>query len=93
MANLIFEKDEKRGIAATCKSLDIVDKFINSYPDDGARDEGPGYWFHAGGKLFDLLEIFHSVTNAEINVYNESIVREMERYRHYFCSPDVKYKT
>ena len=27
------------------------------YHDDGGCDEGPGYWFRAGGSLFDCLEL------------------------------------
>lgn len=80
MANLVFEKDKNKRVEATWKSLGVVDKFINSYPDDGGCDEGPGYWFHAGGKLFDFLEILYSASEGEINVYDESIVREMGRY-------------
>jgi len=32
-----------------------VDQFINYYHDDGACEEGPSYWGHAGGKMFDYL--------------------------------------
>ncbi|MFW5754717.1 MAG: heparinase II/III domain-containing protein, partial [Marinilabiliaceae bacterium] len=91
MANLIFEKEESRRAEATWKSLGIVDKFINSYPDDGACDEGPGYWFHAGGKLFDFLEVLHNVSKGEINVYDEPIVREMGRYLYRVHIADDKF--
>ena len=80
MAILIFEKDSARRIEAIWKTCQIVDKFINSYPDDGGCDEGPAYWFHAGGHLFDYLEILYTATNGKINKYSEPLIQEIARY-------------
>lgn len=59
------------------RSLDV---FINSYPDDGACDEGPSYWKRAAASLLDCLELLHSASDGKIDIFNEPIIREMGKY-------------
>jgi hypothetical protein len=35
-----------------------LDSYLNSLGEDGGCDEGPSYWFAAGGSVFDCLELF-----------------------------------
>lgn len=56
---LLMEKDPEVKKDNVHKVLRSVDKFINYYHEDGGCDEGPSYWSHAGGKLFDVLELLH----------------------------------
>ena len=46
-----------------------LDKFINTYPDDGGCEEGPGYWNVAAGAMFDLLELLYSATSGAVDIY------------------------
>jgi hypothetical protein len=46
-AVLLLEADPQRRAASVYKIMRSLDNFINSYPDDGASDEGPGYWDRA----------------------------------------------
>jgi len=77
---LLLEQDETKRIKLVSKILKSLDRFVAPYPSDGGCDEGPGYWNHAAGKLFDCLEILHSATNGKIELYNEPLIQEMGRY-------------
>ncbi|WP_232834951.1 heparinase II/III domain-containing protein [Pleomorphovibrio marinus] len=77
---LLMEEDQQRKLDGIHKAMQSVDLFINSYPDDGACSEGPGYWSHAGGKMFDFLEVLDMYSSGEMTIYDQSIVREMGRY-------------
>src|SRR5690606_32493853 len=56
------------------------DLFINSYPNDGGCDEGPNYWSVAGGKLFDYLDLLHQITNGNIDIFSNDLIKNMGRY-------------
>ncbi len=78
-ALLLVRETERRtnNVARIMKSLDA---FIDNYPSDGGCDEGPGYWQHAAGSLFDCLDLLHTASDGEINVYDEALIAEMARY-------------
>ena len=77
---LLIEKDQTRRVAHVYRALQAVDNFIDPYPADGGCDEGPGYWNHAGGALYDCLEILHSATDGQINVFDEPLILEIGRF-------------
>lgn len=78
--NLLRETDSARRVKSVYKSLRSLDKFLDGYHDDGGCDEGPGYWGHAGGSLFDCLEILHSASTGKISVYDHPLIAEIGRY-------------
>ncbi|UCD51196.1 MAG: heparinase II/III family protein [Phycisphaerales bacterium] len=77
---LLIEADEDRRVAAVAKIARSLDHFFDAYEDDGGCDEGPGYWGRAGASLFDCLDLFHSASNGAIDVYDQSLVKEIGRY-------------
>ena len=79
-AILLLEGDEARRRQAVARSMASIDLFLNRYPEDGGCDEGPGYWGHAGGSLFDCLELLHWATDGSIDVYQDRLVREIGKY-------------
>jgi hypothetical protein len=79
-AVLLLEADPRRRTAAVYKIMRSLDNFINIYPDDGASDEGPGYWGRAGASLFDNLELLRSATNSTVDIYRAPLVRNMGQY-------------
>jgi len=79
-AVLLLEADPRRRTASVYKIMRSLDNFINIYPDDGASDEGPGYWGRAGASLFDNLELLRSATNGTIDIYRAPLVRNMGQY-------------
>jgi hypothetical protein len=79
-AALLLERDSNRRVAAVHKILLSLDNFLNGYADDGGCDEGPGYWFRAGGSLLDCLELLFSATSGALDVYGVPLIREIGRY-------------
>ena len=77
---LLVEPDAARRIGAVAKIVRSLDYFFDAYADDGGCDEGPGYWSRAGASLFDCLELLHSATAAQIDVYDQPLVQEIGRY-------------
>lgn len=77
---LLSEKDAGRRNTALAKCMRSLDMFINGYPDDGGCDEGPSYWGHAGGSLFDCLDLLYMASGEEINLFNNSLIRNIAEY-------------
>lgn len=77
---LLVESDPARRAAIAHKIVRSVDRFLDSYYDDGGCDEGPGYWGHAGGSLFDNLELLYSASDGKIDFYKVPLVGEIGRY-------------
>ena len=79
-AALCLEQDADRRRAIAAKAMRSLDRFLAGYPADGGCDEGPGYWRHAGGSLFDCLELLHGATGGAVDVYDEPLIGEIGRY-------------
>jgi hypothetical protein len=77
---LLMEEDPERKARNIYKTMRSVDKFINYYPSDGGCDEGPGYWGHAGGALFEYLEMLHMTTDGKIDIFDQEIIKNIGRY-------------
>lgn len=77
---LLMERDAARRAQFTHKVLRSLDRFLDSYHDDGGCDEGPGYWGRAGASLFDNLELLHSASRGAIDFYAVPLVKEIGRY-------------
>ena len=77
---LVIEKDPVKRAAGVYKAIFITDKFLNPYPADGGCDEGPGYWGHAGGSLFDCLELLYGASAGKINIYTDPLIRNIGTY-------------
>lgn len=77
---LLIEKDKDRLLKGVYKSMVSVDKFINYNHDDGACEEGPSYWGHAAGKMYDYLQILYDATNGEISIFSDPMIKNMGEY-------------
>jgi len=42
------------------RAVAALDRYLDAVPDDGGCDEGIGYWWRAGGSLFECLETLAS---------------------------------
>ncbi|MBC9794664.1 heparinase II/III domain-containing protein [Sinomicrobium weinanense] len=62
------------------KSMRSVDKFINYYKDDGACEEGPAYWDHAGGKMLEYLELLKNISGGKITLQDHPLIQNMGTY-------------
>ena len=86
---LLIEEDQAKKINGIKKVMRSVDRFINYYHDDGGCEEGPSYWSHAGGKLFEVLELLYKVSDGKIDIYGDPLIANMGRYiyRAYIADP------
>ncbi len=79
-ANLLIEKDETKRADALYRGMKIIDQYINGLGVDGGCDEGPSYWFAAGGCVYDALNLLHDATNGKLNIYNDQFIQKMGSY-------------
>ena len=79
-ATLLLERDEVRRAEAVYKIMRSLDLFIDSYPEDGGCDEGPGYWSRAAGSLYDSLELLYSASGGSLSIYDQRLILKMGQY-------------
>jgi Heparinase II/III-like protein len=79
-STLFIDRNEERRYKSVQKIMVCLDKFINTYPDDGGCEEGPGYWNVAAGAMFDALELLHSSTAGAIDIYGQPLITQMALY-------------
>lgn len=77
---LLMEKDQDRLTRAVEQSIRSVDIFIDYVKPDGACEEGPAYWGHAAGKLYDYLQILHDASYGAFDVFSDKQIRDMGEY-------------
>lgn len=77
---LLLEENPDKLAQAVHRTMVSTDKFINYNHDDGACEEGPSYWGHAAGKLYDYLQILHYATGGKVTVFDKPIIRNMGEY-------------
>ena len=77
---LLLEENRERLAALVYKTMHSVDQFINYNHDDGACEEGPSYWGHAAGKLYDYLQLLSNATGGKISIFNQPIIRNLGEY-------------
>jgi hypothetical protein len=80
MSTLLLEKDKNRRALMIHKSIIGLDSYINSLGDEGGCDEGPSYWFAAGGSTYDCLEMLNFATKGLVNIYSEPLIKKMGAY-------------
>lgn len=77
---LLMEDDSDKLSTAVYKTMQSVDEFINYVKEDGACEEGPSYWGHAAGKLYDYLQMLSNATNGKISLFDEPMIKDMGEY-------------
>ncbi len=79
-AALILERDEQKRRSAVFKIMKSLDNFLNSYPEDGGCDEGPGYWGRAAASLFECLEMLRGATRGAVDCSSDALVQRIGQY-------------
>lgn len=74
--------DRDRLAALAHKLMAVVDRFINTYGEDGGCDEGPSYWTVAAGAMLIFLEHLYGRTAGAVDIYAEPKIQAMGRYFH-----------
>lgn len=77
---MLMENDKDRLAQAVWKGIQSVDQYMNCVQGDGGIEEGPSYWSHAPGKLYDYLNALSMITGGKITIFDEKQVRDMGEY-------------
>ena len=77
---LLEVDDPRRRASLVAKVMRSLDRFLDYYADDGGCDEGPSYWGHAGGSLFENLELLRSASAGKIDAFRDPLVAQIGRY-------------
>lgn len=76
----LLENDRDKLAKAVYRTMTSVDHFINYTHEDGACEEGPSYWGHAAGKMYDYLQMLYDGTGGKISVFDQPIIKNMGEY-------------
>ena len=71
---MLMEDDANIKAKYVYKTMRSVDQFIDFYEDDGGCDEGPSYWGHAGGAMFEYLALLNKVSRGTIDIFDQEII-------------------
>lgn len=77
---LLLEEDRHRLVSMVIRVVRGLDAFLEGYGPDGGCDEGPSYWWRAGGSLFDCLDILRSASGGRLDGFTLPTVREMAAF-------------
>ncbi|WP_104385032.1 heparinase II/III family protein [Sphingobacterium sp. HMA12] len=77
---LLVEDNPDIQLAGIYKTMTSVDRFIDYIKKDGACEEGPSYWGHAAGKLYDYLKILALATQNKVSIFDNPLIRNMGEY-------------
>ncbi|RYY62964.1 MAG: hypothetical protein EOO05_00800 [Chitinophagaceae bacterium] len=77
---LLLEKDPQKRVDGVYKTMLSADQFINYYKNDGACEEGPAYWAHAGGMLYNYLSLLGMATGNKISIFDQPLVKNIGSY-------------
>lgn len=77
---LLVEDDPQERVDGIYKTMRSADQFINYYKEDGGCEEGPAYWSHAGGMLYNYLSLLNSATNGTVDIFSKPLIRNIGTY-------------
>ena len=91
-AILLLETDPAKRLDGVYKTMQSVDLFINSYPEDGGCNEGPSYWGAAVGHLYNYLSLLKDWSGGGIDIFRHGIITRMGSYIYkLYIADGVKY--
>lgn len=77
---MLLENDPEKLAAGVYRTMQSVDRFLNYVHSDGACEEGPSYWGHAGGKLFDYLDLLSTITAGKVSLLGHPMIKNIGEY-------------
>lgn len=77
---LLYETDEAHRAEAIAQIKQATQLFIDSYPEDGGCDEGPGYWDRAAASMFEILRLFDAMSDPSFFHANRRKIEAMAAY-------------
>ena len=78
--DLLLQENEQKRVSRLLFGMKYIDQYINGLGEDGGCDEGPAYWFHATGTVFDALCLLDNATQGKVNIYKDPFLLKMGAY-------------
>ena len=78
-ALLVHDKESER-MADVYRGIGVLDQYIDGLGEDGGCEEGPSYWFAAGGCVYDALNLLYDATGGKLNIYHDPFIQKMGSY-------------
>ncbi len=60
--------------------MEYLDRFVETYGEDGGCNEGASYWTAAVATLFDAIGILHDITGGTIDLFSHPFLKKMCEY-------------
>jgi len=79
-ASLLLDAQSNEIVRTASRAVEALDRYLDAVPDDGGCDEGIGYWWRAGGSLFECLETMASACGDDYGVFEIRKIRAIARY-------------
>ncbi len=87
----IFVKEWRHLRLIISISMGFLDRFTETYGEDGGCDEGPNYWTASVAALFDAVCILHNITGGTLDKFHDPILLRMCEYLPDVCvSPEER---
>lgn len=77
---LFAQKDRKQLFKGLELAVASVDNYLDFVDMDGACNEGPAYWEHASGCLFQFIHRMNDITGGKFGCWDDSQVRNLFTY-------------
>lgn len=78
---LLLEEDQKVRSEMVAKILQVLDGYVNPYPEDGGCDEGPSYWEAATASLYDNMALLNLASNDAFSyAWSNPKIKNMGEY-------------
>lgn len=77
---MLLENDRDRLAKAVYRTMTSVDQYLNYVKEDGGCEEGPSYWGHSPGKLYEYLSVLSMATGGKVSLFNQKTIRDMGEY-------------
>ena len=80
LASLLLDTRPQDITRTAGRAVAALDRYLDAVPEDGGCDEGIGYWWRAGGSLFECLETLASACGDDYGVFEIQKIRAIARY-------------
>ena len=79
-AVMLLDDDKRQKAEHVYQLMRSVDRYIDVQHEDGACEEGPTYWGHAGANLVKFLDLLYRITDGSINIFNQEKIQNIGKY-------------
>ncbi len=76
----VFEKEWRERQMLVSISIDYLNRFAETYGEDGGCNEGASYWRAAVATLFDAASILYDITGGTLDAFDSPLLFRMCEY-------------